>query len=382
MKKAFYSFSLLLVLSMLSCAQNPTPHAQDGKVPNDQKPWAWLDFVRPEGVNPVISPDSNAVFYCPMRGEAVKWQESDTFNPAAAVKDDKIVVLFRSEDNSAVGIGTRTSRIGYASSVDGLNFDILGSPVLFPQYDSQGELEIPGGCEDPRVARCEDGTFVMLYTMWNRKQARLGVATSRDLVTWEKHGAAFAKAYDGRFADSFSKSASIVTKVVNGEQVITKIDGKYVMYWGEQWINVATSDDLINWTPMLDENGEILKVVEPRRGYFDSMLTECGPPAIMTKDGILLCYNGKNLDGEGRDENYTAASYCAGQVLFSATNPTEVIDRLDYPFFIPESDFERSGQYPAGTVFIEGLVLHRGSWYLYYGCADSRVGVAVYTPQK
>ena len=53
--------------------------------------------------------------------------------------------------------------------------------------------------------------------------------------------------------DEFSKSASIVTKLVDGKQVIAKIDGKYWMYWGEKFVNVATSTDLINWEPMLDE---------------------------------------------------------------------------------------------------------------------------------
>ena len=70
-------------------------------------------------------------------------------------------------------------------------------------------------------------------TQWNRKQARLAVATSRDLQIWEKYGPAFAKAYGGRFFDEFSKSASIVTKLVDGKQVIAKIDGKYWMYWGQ-----------------------------------------------------------------------------------------------------------------------------------------------------
>lgn len=41
---------------------------------------------------------------------------------------------------------------------------------------------------------------------------------------------------------------------------------------------------------------------------------------------------------------------------------------------------EKSGQYKDGTVFIEGLVYKDGKWYLYYGCADSKVGVAVYDP--
>ena len=344
--------------------------------------WAWADFQRPEGINPIISPDTTTKFYCPMRKDSVAWEASDTFNPAATVYDGKVVVLYRAEDNSAVGIGSRTSRLGYAYSSDGLHFERLSAPVLYPADDSQKELECPGGCEDPRVAMTSDGLYVMLYTQWNRKQARLAVATSRDLKNWEKHGPAFAKAYDGRFRDDFSKSASIVTKLVDGKQVIASIGDKYYMYWGEKFVNVATSTDLINWEPMLDENGELLKVMTPREGKFDSELTECGPPAVMTDKGILLMYNGKNKAGAEGDTLYTANSYCAGQALFDLNDPTKLIGRLDKPFYVPESDFEKSGQYPAGTVFIEGLVYYNQKWFLYYGCADSRVAVAVYDPNK
>lgn len=35
------------------------------------------------------------------------------------------------------------------------------------------------------------------------------------------------------------------------------------MYWGEKFVNVATSTDLINWEPMLDEKGDFLKVITP-----------------------------------------------------------------------------------------------------------------------
>ena len=80
--------------------------------------------------------------------------------------------------------------------------------------------------------------------------------------------------------------------------------------------------DLINWEPMLDEKGDFLKVITPRKGKFDSDLTECGPPAIMTDKGILLLYNGKNKSGAEGDTLYTANSYCAGQALFDAKDPT------------------------------------------------------------
>ncbi len=343
--------------------------------------WAWTDFKRPEGINPIISPDTTTKFYCPVSKTWVAWESNDTFNPGATVYDDNIVVLYRSEDKSGVGIGKRTSRLGYAWSKDGINYERLSEPVFYPDNDDQIEREWPGGVEDPRIAMTEDGLYVMIYTQWNRKTARLAVATSRDLKKWEKHGPAFAKAYDGRFKDNFTKSASIITRVKGGKTVIAKIDGKYWMYWGERFVNVATSDNLVDWTPMLDEKGELLRVMEARPGHFDSDFPECGPPAIITKKGIILFYNGKNAGKTKGDPNYTFNSYCAGQALFDLKDPTKLIDRLDKPFFVPETEFEKSGQYPAGTVFIQGLVLHKKKWYLYYGCADSRVSVAIYDPK-
>ncbi|MCK7556204.1 glycoside hydrolase family 130 protein [Chitinophaga sedimenti] len=339
-------------------------------------------FIRPANVNPVISPNPRSIFHDPMSKKPLAWEESDVFNPAAAVKNGKIYVLYRSEDNSGQGIGKRTSRLGIAESKDGIRMKRQSTPVLYPAEDNQKEFEWPGGCEDPRIAVTEDGTYVMMYTQWNRKTPRLAVATSKDLKKWEKHGPAFYKAYDGKFANLASKSASIVTKLVNGKQVITKVNGKYMMYWGERFMNIATSDDLKNWQPSVTEDGRLKTVVIPRNGYFDSDLTECGPPAIITDKGILVLYNGKNKRGPNSDTNYTANTYAAGQVLFDLNDPEKVISRLDKPFFIPTAPFEKSGQYPAGTVFVEGLVYHRQKWFLYYGCADSRVAVAVYDPSK
>ncbi len=374
MKKLIKSLArefLLLSLLMLSVL---TATAQT------DKSWVWTGFHRPPGINPVISPDTSSVFLCPMSHTPISWEYSDTFNPAATIINGRVAVLYRAEDRLAQGIGRRTSRIGYASSADGLHFQRHGAPVMYPGDDSQAENEIPGGCEDPRVCMTEDGTYVMMYTQWNRKVARLAVATSRDLVHWQKHGPAFRDAYNGKYKDMFCKSGSIVTCMKKGQQVIARLKGKYWMFWGERFVNVATSEDLIHWTPIEDAQGELLHVMDTRDGFFDSDLTECGPPAILTSRGILLFYNGKNRGDSRRDTRFTANSYCAGQALFSSKDPTRLIDRLDTPFFVPEADFEKSGQYPAGTVFIEGLVPFQGKWYLYYGCADSRVSVAVYEP--
>lgn len=287
MKKSILLISLA-VLPLFGYSQNVLPD------------WALGGFVRPEKANPIITPNPSNQFDCPMQDKKIGWEESDVFNPAATVKDGKIYVLYRAEDNSATGIGKRTSRIGLAESEDGIHMKRRKTPVMYPDKDNMKEYEWEGGCEDPRVTMTEDGLYVMAYTSWNRKVARLCIATSHDLVKWEKHGPAFAKAYNGRFKDIFCKSGSMVTTIKDGKQVLTKIDGKYFMYWGEHAVYAATSDDLVNWTPILDEKNELATVIKPRPQYFDSALTECGPPAILTDKGIVLLYNGKNQTNDSK----------------------------------------------------------------------------------
>lgn len=352
--------------------------------------WAIGGFTRPEGKNPMVSPIASNLFYCPVKKVQIKWECADTFNPAAVEKDGKVCVLYRAEDDPNAGIGKRTSRIGLVESQDGLSIDHRSPvPVMYPDLSSISQTyEWPGGTEDPRVVEAEvDGAplYVMTYTSWNRKTARLSVATSRDLRTWTHHGPCFLTAYDAKFANLACKSGSIVTEIKDGRLQAAKVlvngESKYFMYWGEYWVCGATSDDLITWTPIVDSNTELLYLAKPRKGFFDSQLTECGPPAVMTEDGIILIYNGKNASGSNGDACYAANTYAAGQILFSKDNPLQLVDRLDKPFFRPIADFEKSGQYAAGTVFTEGLVWHQDKWFLYYGCADSFVGVAVCDPQ-
>ena len=372
------SLLFIFVTTFMSCTSRER-QSEDGvgRLPD----WAFGGFERPENVNPVISPIDNTWFYCPLTEDSVAWESNDTFNPAATIYDEKIVVLYRAEDKSGIGIGRRTSRLGYATSVDGVTFQRRSTPVFYPDNDLQKSLEWPGGCEDPRIAVTVDGLYVMMYTQWIRDIPRLAVATSKDLVHWTKYGPAFAKAYDGKFYNMACKSGSILTELIDGRQVIKKVGGKYFMYWGEEHVFAATSEDLVNWTPIVNIDGSLKRLFSPRDGYFDSQLTECGPPAIYTPKGIVLLYNGKNHSGKG-DKRYTPNVYAAGQALFDANDPTHLISRLDEPFFRPMDSFEKSGQYVDGTVFIEGMVYFKGKWYLYYGCADSKVGVAVYDPKN
>lgn len=340
---------------------------------SDSYSWHIGPFQRADDVNPILAPTSDSLFRCPLQDKDIHWESDHIFNPAAVVRDGKVYLIYRAEDNFGDGIGMHTSRLGLAISEDGKHFRRNGTPVLFPNNDEQKDFEFPGGCEDPRVVENEDGTYVMTYTQWDRKVATLAIATSKDLLTWKKHGYAFKD--DPNFQRKWSKSGSIVCRREGDKLVATKINGKYWMYWGEGTIQVASSEDLLTWHRVVDNKNEPIHPVKPREWKFDSTLAEPGPPAILTRDGIVLLYNGKN-DTEFGDQSVPPRAYSAGQILFDANDPTRVISRTDTPFLTPQRDYEKSGQYSGGTVFIQGLVPFKGQWFLYYGTADSAIGVA------
>jgi predicted GH43/DUF377 family glycosyl hydrolase len=226
------------------------------------------------------------------------------------------------------------------------------------------------------MIEAEDGTYVMTYTQWNRVTYSVGIATSPDLEHWTKYGPAFFHAEKGKYADLKYKSAGIVTSLRSGRLIAVRIDGKYWMYWGEGAIHLATSLDLIHWTPMEGAEGEPIEVLTPRSVRFDSSFPETGPPPVLTRRGIVVIYNGKNAVSGG-DPRLAANTYAAGEALFDARNPAKLLARTENPVLQPTLPYERTGQYTAGTTFAEGLVYFHDQWFLYYGCADSLVAVAM-----
>ncbi len=340
--------------------------------------WTMGPFVKPKE-NPVLKADSSYIFNCPVQHRPVRWQLADVFNPAAIVRHDTVFVLFRAEDNPTAGIGGRTSRIGLAYSTDGLNFTKYTEPVLYPDSTSFIQYDFPGGCEDPRIVEREDGSYVLLYTSWNGDVARLSAATSTDLYHWQKQGPVFAKNNGGKYKNLWSKSGSIVTELnaTTNHIVAKKIDGKYWMYYGDKMINMASSDNLIDWTVLESRDDGYVTALWPRNKMFDSDLVEPGPPALYTAKGILLMYNGRNALDTTSDPLLPKGMYAAGQALFDTAAPWKLLLQSDTSFIKPDLPHEINGQYKGGTTFIEGLVYFKGKWFLYYGTADSMVGVAV-----
>lgn len=333
---------------------------------NDEKSWAMLPFAKLDSVNPILTPGS-AEFLCPILKTKVKWEEKDVFNPAAVVRHDTIFLLYRAED--VIGKFAGTSRIGLAYSVDGMHFVRRSEPVFFPDEDSMKIYEWEGGVEDPRVIEREDGLYVLTYTAYDGKLARLCLATSPDLIHWTKQGLVL----NGNYTDSWSKSGAIVGKRIGDRIIATKLQNKYWMYFGDTDLFMASSDDLIHWRPM-EENGKLKSVLKPRPNYFDSRLVESGPYALITDQGVLLLYNGMNLDSGG-DPSIEKGAYCSGQALFDINDPTRLVDRLEKNFLRPDKKYEVEGQVNQ-VCFIEGMVPFKGKWLLYYGTADSRIAAA------
>ncbi len=367
---------LLLLTSLLACQpQNQSDTTNAEMVSNYD--WMMLPFVKEDAANPVLTPAPATVFECPIRKEKVNWEVKDVFNPAAIVRNDTVFLIYRAEDS--VGRHNGTSRIGLATSTDGLHFNRMPEPVFYPDNDFMKPVEWEGGCEDPRVVEDTAGTYFMTYTAYNGELARLCVASSPDLVHWKKEGLAFANAYQGKYKETWSKSGSVVCRLQGNKMVATPVNGLYYMYWGDTHLFLATSEDLIHWTPLEDENGELQPVLSPREKYFDSDLVEPGPPALLTDEGILLIYNARNAPQPKGDPGLAEFTYAAGQALFRADDPSTLISRGDSNFFKPEKDYELTGQVNK-VCFLEGLAYFKNQWLLYYGTADSKIAVATHKP--
>jgi predicted GH43/DUF377 family glycosyl hydrolase len=267
------------------------------------------------------------------------------FNPAAVIHNGKTVLLYREQD--AAG----TSRIGYASTADGIHFTVRDQPVLSPLAD----YEKDGGVEDPRLVQI-GGTYYLTYTGYNKQDAQLCMATSKDLIHWLRKGV-LLPAYKGKWNRGWTKSGAIIPQ---------KINGKWWMYYlgtapdKRDYMGLASSDDLLHWSDATEQ-----PVLPRRAGSFDSRVMEPGPPPIITDEGILLIYN-------GADDNLV---YTTAWVLFDKSDPRKLLTRAEEPFLRPQTEWQRVGQVP-NVVFTEGMVKKNNEWWIYYGGADKYIGAS------
>ena len=254
-------------------------------------------------------------------------------------------MLYRAQDRAG------TSRLGYAQSSDGVHFERRPDPILSPEAD----YEKDGGVEDPRLVKFGD-TYYLTYTGYNKKDAQLCLATSKDLVHWQRQGV-ILPAYKGQWNVRWTKAGAVVPE---------KINGRYWMYFlgtsadNHDQTGLAYSTDLLHWS-----EASAVPVLPDRSGHFDSRVAEPGPSPILTKDGIVLVYN-------GADDKLV---YRTGIAVFDRHDPSKLLWRSEQPGFGPERNWEKVGQV-RNVVFVEGMAKVGNRYLFYYGGADIYVGVA------
>jgi predicted GH43/DUF377 family glycosyl hydrolase len=312
---------------------------------------SWVERFKKYPGNPVLRPGGG------------KYHADSIFNPAACEYNGKIGLLCRCmnlADPHDEGVWA-VSSLGWAWSDDGFNFKVDEKPTFFAGPESPYR----GGFEDARVVKVDD-TYYAYFTGikpcksfdWHGENCWPAcLATSKDLKNWQWHGEILP-----------ARAVATTTQ---------RINGKYWAYFDNNDVQVAWSDDLIKWNVLPEP------AFKKRPGYFDETLCEPGPPPIVTPDGILLIYNG--CCGEEQSQEYgnkyrsrwrTVQCYRTGWALFALDDPARLIARCEEPFLIPDREFELWGD-EACVIFTQGLVHRDGKYFLYYGCADTRIGVAV-----
>ena len=284
-----------------------------------------------QGSGPLLTPDQ-----MPCEANAV-------LNPGVAEVDGDVIHLLRIENKDGL------SHIRVARSHNGVDsWRCADKPILEP-----GVPDFPyeeWGCEDARVSKV-DGEWAIAYTAYSRHGPIIALATTSDFQTAVRLGTAMIPA---------NKDAAIFPGKINGKYYALHRpdigDAENIWY-------ASTTQHLSDWT-----NPGLL--MERRGGpYWDSQRIGAGCPPIRTKEGWLLIYHGTKAMG-------SRSIYRLGVVLLDLEDPTKVIARSNDWIFAPEADFEQVGLMP-GVVFTCGAVIRGDEIWMYYGAADTCVGLAV-----
>ena len=307
--------------------------------------------------NPILKPGTN-----PWTAEAV-------LNPAAVSLGGRTHLVYR-----AIG-ADGVSRLGYASSPDGIVFDkrfpypvfvaqkprnLPGharrySPVLYPSGGSWG------GCEDPRMV-CIEGRVYVTFNMfdgWDYIRVAAISIREEDFVTgqfWE---------WDGPHI--LSKPQEIHKNWVLFPE---KIGGKYaILHSVVPRISVAYRDSIedIGLTePFVESWVGARDNLPAREDAWDSFVRGAGPPPLKTSQGWLLFYHAIDERDPGR--------YKLGAMLLDLNDPTRVLHRSVAPLLSPDEQYENHGK--PGIVYACGAVVRDGTLFVYYGGADKVICVA------
>jgi predicted GH43/DUF377 family glycosyl hydrolase len=322
----------------------------------------WREIHRPIGLtrsdeNPILSPDP-----------AHWWESEAVFNPAAFVAEGKVHLLYRALGNDGI------SRIGYASSKDGIHFERLPYPVYAPDRGfsvptaphrygplSYNTIVYPsgggwGGVEDPRIVQI-DNTMYMTFVAFDGWGFVRMALTSLPVPQFSKKNWHWKPA-------AFLSPPNEVHK--NWVLFPDKVNGKYaILHSVSPTIQISYVDSLKDF----DEESVYIHSrysSSGREGHWDNWVRGAGPPPLKTEAGWLLLYHAMDKNDPNK--------YKVGAMLLDLTDPSKVLYRSEQPILEPKMNYENN--WKPGVVYACGAVIWGNDLLVYYGGGDKYVAVA------
>ncbi len=260
-----------------------------------------------------------------------RWEAMNVFNCAVTQHNGLLHMHYRAQGFDFI------SHIGYAVSVDGLEWNRMEKPVLSPHNGREDYR----GVEDPRVTPL-DGVFYMTYTAYGINSYFPMIARSENLITWEDVGP--------------------LEKDENKDHILfpEKIGGRYaILHRRPPDIWIAFSDDLKHWT-------DHAVIMSPRADNdWDATKIGGNGVPIKTEYGWLLFYHGYN-------EEHV---YRQSVALLDLDNPARVVNRPSDFIIEPYETWEIKGDVP-NVIFSCSNNVVGDELYFYYAGADRLIGLA------
>ncbi len=312
----------------------------------------------------------------------LEFENESVLNPAVIRQGDNVHIYYR-----AVSKGNHSS-LGYCRLDGPLTLaERWEKPFMVPEFDFESQ-----GVEDARITKIDD-VFYMTYTGYDGINARGALATSKDLMHFEKHGLIAPPVTYAEFVSIVESSNKVneeywlnqkfyyqstdieKKKLLWDKNIIffpRRINNKLAFLHrlrpGIQLVTVNSIEDLTRefWVDYFHELHKHI-VLDPLNKH-DSAYIGGGCPPIETPHGWLVIYHGVE-----RTEQGFVYSACAA--LLDIDNPTRVLARLPYALFSPEFDWELTGEVN-NVVFPTGTALFGNTLFIYYGAADSHIATA------
>jgi predicted GH43/DUF377 family glycosyl hydrolase len=311
-----------------------------------------------------------------------EFENEGVLNPAVIREGDSVHIFYR-----AVKKGNHSS-IGYCKLDGPLTVvERWNKPFILPEFDYESQ-----GVEDARITKIDD-TYYMTYTGYDGTNARGALATSKDLIHFEKKGIivppmtyaefvtlveAAGKVNENYYLNQkfYYQAADIEKKILLWDKNVIffprKINGNLVFFHrvrpGIQLVSVKKIKDLTKafWIEYFHNLQEHI-VLDPIHQHESSYIGG-GCPPIETEHGWLMIYHGV-------EETEKGLVYSACAALLNLDNPVKEIARLPYPLFSPEYEWELTGEVN-NVVFPTGTALFGNTLFIYYGAADSHIACA------